>query len=85
MRVIPGGSSAEIAALIGVSRSSVLGRMRRLARPGVVTKGPGGYWRVVERQSDDQDISEFETPERPAPLLVFDRTRWIWPIIFSSR
>jgi DNA-binding IclR family transcriptional regulator len=42
MRIIPGGSSAEIAALVGVSRSSVLGRAQRLARLGVITKGPGG-------------------------------------------
>jgi hypothetical protein len=32
MRIIPGGSSAEIAALVGVSRSSVIGRAQRLAR-----------------------------------------------------
>jgi hypothetical protein len=62
MRIIPGGSAAEIAALIGVSRSSVSGRWHRHGRCGVLEKDSRGHWRLAERerQSDDEDVSEFE-------------------------
>jgi hypothetical protein len=84
LRIIPGGSSAEIAALVGVSRSSVIGRAQRLARLGVVAKGPGGHWRAVERArphdlDDGEAGSEFETPER-APLFAYDPNVWVNPI-----
>jgi hypothetical protein len=84
MRVILGGSSAEIAALIGCNGSAVIARARKLARLGLTVKGPGGHWRAAdqrERQPDDE-VSEFETPERSTPLLVFDRGAWIWPIAY---
>jgi hypothetical protein len=47
-----------------------------------VIKGPGGHWRLEERerQSYDDEVSEFEAPERQAFVFAFDRTRWIWPI-----
>jgi hypothetical protein len=83
MRIVSGGSSSEIAALAGCTRSAVLSRMPRLARLGLVTKA-GGHWRFAERDAHPhhEGDSEFETPERSTFVFAFDRTRWIWPIDF---
>jgi hypothetical protein len=88
MRAHPAASAGALAALLGVGIGSIAGRRQRLAARGLLIKDRRGHWRVAEpaRSSDSvdgaDDISEFETPERQAPLLVFDRRRWVWPIDF---
>jgi hypothetical protein len=86
MRVNPAASAAELAAVLKISKSALVGRQRRLGREGALVQCRDGRWRLPT--SDDRLIdeieerSEFEVAERSPSVPAFDPTRWVQHVDF---